>query len=109
MVCSLFIEKLFNETNGDKWYVDENDSGYNLHIINFNEFSGITTTPQTESSPSQTVNGVVIYTSSSNSGAHVGEPRYKAYIENHDLNTLIWVSSPDANEQPKMASTLKFK
>ena len=41
MVCSLFIEKLFNETNGDKWYVDENDSGYNLHIINFNEFSGI--------------------------------------------------------------------
>ena len=42
MVCSLFIEKLFNETNGDKWYVDENDSGYNLHIINFNEFSGIT-------------------------------------------------------------------
>ena len=33
MVCSLFIEKLFNETNGDKWYVDENDSGYNLHII----------------------------------------------------------------------------
>ena len=109
MVCSLFIEKLFNETNGDKWYVDENDSRYDLHIINFNEFSGITTTPQTESSPSQTVNGVVIYTSSSNSGAHVGEPGYKAYIENHDLNTLIWVSSPDANETAKMASTLKFK
>ena len=77
--------KLFNETNGDKWYVDENDSGYNLHIINFNEFNGITTTPQTENSPSQTVNGVVIYTSSSNSGAHVGEPRYKAYIENFKL------------------------
>ena len=101
--------KLCNETNGDKWYVDENDSGYNLHIINFNEFTGITKTPQTENSPSQTVNGVVIYTSSSNSGAHVGEPRYKDYIENHDLNTLIWVSSPDANETAKMASTLKFK
>ena len=101
--------KLCNETNGDKWYVDENDSGYNLHIINFNEFTGITKTPQTENSPSQTVNGIVIYTSSSNSGAHVGEPRYKAYIENHDLKTLIWVSSPDANETAKMASTLKFK
>ena len=101
--------KLCNETNGDKWYVDENDSGYNLHIINFNEFTGITKTPQTENSPSQTVNGIVIYTSSSNSGAHVGEPRYKAYIENRNLNTLIGVSSPDANETAKMASTLKFK
>lgn len=100
---------LFNESDGDKWYVDENDSGYNLHIINFDELKGTTVTPQTENSPSETVNGIVIYTTTANSGDQVGEPRYKAYVENNDLNSMVWISSPDINETVKMISTLKFK
>ena len=100
---------LFNESAGDKWYVDENDSGYNLHIIDFNELEGTTITPQTENSPAQTVNGIVIYTTTANSGDHIGEPRYKAYVENNDLNSMVWISSPDINETAKMISTLKFK
>lgn len=101
--------KLHNETDGYKWYLDENDTGYNVHIFNLDEYNGIPTTPQNENSPSETINGVVVYTTTANSGPHVGEPRYRAYVENHDLNKLIRVVSPDPNETAKMASTLKFK
>ena len=93
---------LYEESNGDKWYVDENDSGYNVHIIDFNELRGITTTPQTENSPSEVVNGTVVYITTANGGDQVGETRYKSYIENYDLNTMVWISSPDTNETVKM-------
>ncbi len=100
---------LYEESTGDKWYVDENDSGYNVHIIDFNEFSGITTTPQTENSPSEVINGTVVYITTANGGDQVGETRYKSYIENYDLNTMVWISSPDPDETVKMISTLEFK
>ena len=58
--------------------------------------------------PSQEINGVVIYTTSSNSGKYAGEPRYVAYIYNKDLNIDVILSSPDSNETVKMASSLKF-
>lgn len=101
--------ELYNESNGFKWYMDENKTGYNIHIINFDEYEGIATTPQTENAPSQTVNGIVVFTKSANTGDHVGEPRYVAYIQNNDLNTLVDIWSPDPNETAKIASTLKFK
>lgn len=101
--------ELCNESIGYKWYMDENKTGYNVHIIDFDEYKGTTTTPSTDNSPSQTINGIVVFTKSANAGDHVGEPRYVAYIENKDLNTLIDVWSPDPNETAKMASTLKFK
>jgi len=99
---------LYKESTGDKWYVDENDSGYNVHIIDFNEFPGITTTPQTENSPSEVVNGTVVFITTANGGDQVGETRYESYIENYDLNSMVWISSPDPNETAKMISTLEF-
>mgnify|MGYP006908842616 CR=1 FL=1 len=58
---------------------------------------------------SETINGIVVYTTSANSGNHVGEPRYLAYVENIDLKTNVEFCTPDPNETAKMASTLKFK
>ena len=78
--------ELVNESAGHKWFGDINKTGYNIHIVDFDEFEGILTTPETENAPSQTVNGLVVYTKSANTGEHVGEPRYVAYIVNKDLS-----------------------
>ena len=101
--------ELYNESDGWKWYMDENKSGYNIHIIDFDEVDGLVTTPETENAPSETVNGVVVYTKTANTGDHVGEPRYVAYVVNKDLNNEIVLWSPDPNETAKMALSLKFK
>ena len=101
--------ELYNESEGFKWYVDENHTGYNVHIIDFDEYDGITTTPETENAPSETVNGVVVYTKTANTGDHVGEPRYIAYVVNKDLNNEIILWSPNPNETAKMALSLEFK
>ncbi|WP_296790495.1 hypothetical protein [uncultured Methanobrevibacter sp.] len=97
-------------------YVDENDSGYNVHIINCSNIEGISFEEfiqsyltEFDNSPSQTINGAVIYTLSADSGEHVGEPRYVSYVKNKDLQTLVEISSPDANETAKMILSLKFK
>ena len=101
---------LCNETDGYKWYMDENRSGYSIHIFDLDEFKGIPKTPETEDAPSQTVNGIVVYTKIANmSGQVIGEPRYVAYIQNEDLNKLVDIWSPDPNETAKMALSLKFK
>ena len=113
---------LTEETKGEYtdtyWYLDENDTGYNVHIFNA---TGKVTKSQFETTampaykerydnqPTQTVNGVVIYTQTANSGDHVGEPRYAAFVQNNDLCVIVDFSSPDPNETAKMASTLKFK
>lgn len=59
--------------------------------------------------PSETVNGIVVYTESVKTGKYVGEPRYGALIENYDLNKDVTVWSPDPNETAKMALSLKFE
>ena len=113
--------KLFNTSEDEygciNWYIDENDTGYNIHIYNytnldksdFNSLVTPTVTEQFNNKPSQTVNGIVVYTTSANSGDHAGEPRYATYIENRDLKTIIDIWSPDPNETAKMALSLKFK
>ena len=112
--------KLLNETDilgaHASGYIDENDTGYNVHIINcsgidggsFNDFVQSYLT-EFDNSPSQTINGAVIYTVSADSGDNVGEPRYLAYVKNKDLQTLVEICSPDANETAKMILSLKFK
>lgn len=117
---------LLNETDGDggywKWYMDENKTGYNVNIYNCSEYFNKSDKTHDwgsimksikgstyENVPSQTVNGIVVYTISATSGEHVGEPRYSTLIENRDLYTVVTLSSPDPNETAKMASTLKFK
>lgn len=59
--------------------------------------------------PSQSVNGVVVYTDSAKHGSYVGEPRYLAIIENHDLNQDIEIWSHNPNETAKIALSLKFR
>ena len=96
-------------------YVDANDTGYNVHIINCRGMIGISFDDfvqqyldEYSKHPTQTINGTVIYTVSADSGAHVGEPRYLAYVKNKDLQTFVEISTPDANETAKMIQTLKF-
>lgn len=112
--------KLLNETDISgvhaSGYVDENDTGYNVHIINCSIMDGSAFIDfvqnylaDFDNSPSQTINGAVIYTMSADSGDNVGEPRYVAYVKNKDLQTLVEISSPDANETAKMILSLKFK
>lgn len=99
------------------WYVDENDTGYNVHVFNATgevdetQFETIAMPAYKErydNLPTQTVNGVVVYTMSSNSGDNVGEPRYAAFVQNNDLRVIVDFSSPDPNETAKMALSLKF-
>lgn len=101
--------ELYNESEGYRWYMDENHTGYNVHIIYLDEFDDIFTTLQNENVPTQTINGIVVYTTTANTGEHAGEPRYVAYVQNKDWNAFVDVWSPDPNETAKMASTLKFK
>lgn len=97
------------------WYVDENDTGYNLYIINcseddstYNEFVKMYEDDY-DNSPSQSINGVVVYTTSADSGDNAGQPRYAAYVKNKDLNSIVCFITPDANETAKMALSLKFE
>lgn len=112
--------KLFNKT-GDagecaEWYVDENDSGYNVQIYNLsaidesdynewfmeylNELGNIS---------SQKIDGVVVYNTTATLGDNIGDARYGAYVENKDLKTVVDICTPNPDETVKIASTLKFK
>lgn len=123
----------FNTTNASKfniydqyeneggywiWYMDENKTGYNVRIYNFStgseweEFdwgkAEAFARNESDNAPSETVNGVAVYTISASIGDHVGEPRFVSYIENRDLATIIELISPDPNETAKMALSVKF-
>lgn len=112
--------KLYNETNGTGWsvkhYIDENETGFNVGIFNYSGLDKSTSQNNLKTAkaqlynnyPSETVNGVVIYTTSENHGKHVGEPRYGAIIENYDLQSLVIFSTPNPNETAKMALSIKF-
>ena len=113
--------KLENESTVEgaycRYYLDENESGYNVWIYNDSglDYSALDNdinyfkNNYYNNVPSQTVDGIVVYTTSAVKGNHVGEPRYEAYIQNQDLKSIVRFSTPDANETAKMASTLKFK
>lgn len=113
--------KLENETNEDgmsyKYYFDKNGTGYNVWIYDLNEvdnsvwveFVKLFKQDTYDNVPCETVNGVVVYTTSAAHGEHVGEPRYESYVENSDLNTIVRFATPDPNETAKMTLSLKFK
>ncbi len=117
--------ELYNETEGYggyfKWFIDENKTGYNVHIYNyskgFNDIEGYTWNDALKDSqgdrfdgvPSQTVNGIVVYTKTANVGDNVGTPRYVSFVENRDAKTYVEIWSPDPNETSKMALSIKFK
>ena len=58
--------------------------------------------------PSQTINGVVVYSTYRLYGTCVREPIYSAYVENSHMNKIVFISSSDGNETAKMISTIKF-
>ena len=113
--------KIYNKTKGDggyyKWYMDENHTGFNVHIYNWSKSDNLDwgealkwyKGDSYDNIPSETIDGIVVYTTTANVGDLVGEPRYKTYIENRDAKTIVELCTPDPNETAKMASTLKFK
>jgi hypothetical protein len=113
--------KLCNRTEESgaywEWYIDENDTGYNINILNcsilddskFNELlEDYEDEGDFDSMASQTINGTVVYTTSANAGDHIGDARYVAYVVDNDSKTFVDICSPDPNETAKIASTLKF-
>ncbi len=99
--------KLHNETEGWKYYLSETkDERYTLSICDSdtigNELFYLL------NCPSQTINGIVIYTGTANTGQHIGEPTYVAVIENKDIGKGVKIGSSDPKETAKMASSLKF-
>lgn len=106
--------KLINQSTGWKQYVSDNGTGrYTILIMDYDqvESAGLYKAEmlKTKELPSQTVDGVVVYTDSAKVGLHVGEPRYCALIENQNINTDVKLWSPDPNETSKMALSLRFK
>ena len=97
-------------------YIDENDTGYTIIVFNgseldkseFSELSAVFK-EEFDTFPSETIDGVIVYTTSADSGDNVGQPRYVAYVQNKDLKTIVYISSPNPNETAKMVLSLKFR
>ena len=98
------------------YYTDNNNTGYNVWIFDLSKSEGYLwnvvlnsiKNDKYNNIPSQTVNGVVVYTTSAEHGNHVGEPRYDAYVANSDLKTIVLFSTPNPNETANMTLSLKF-
>ena len=98
------------------YYTDNNNTGYNVWIFDLSKSEGYLwnvvlnsiKNDKYNNIPSQTVNGVVVYTTSAEHGNHFGEPRYDAYVANSDLKTIVLFSTPNPNETANMTLSLKF-
>ena len=58
--------------------------------------------------PSQTIDGITVYTESSSIGEDSSQETFVCVVQNTELNKIVIFGSPDASETVKMASTLKF-
>ena len=58
--------------------------------------------------PSQTIDGITVYTESSSTGEDSSQETFISVVQNTELNKIVIFGSPDASETVKMASTLKF-
>ena len=58
--------------------------------------------------PSQTIDGITVYTESSSTGEDSSQETFVSVVQNTELNKIVIFGSPDASETVKMASTLKF-
>ena len=114
----------FTKTGGDKYdagvetkyYWSENGTGESYcGILDYKGLSKDDMTllnnqlQEIKKMPSQTINGVIVYTQSYNSGDNVGKPFYTAIVQNNDLKKAYVFGSSDANETAKMVLSLKFK
>lgn len=108
--------KVVESGNGWKRYY-ENTTGlsHNVIISNLNKMSSLeqnsfmnSITVNQMKNPSQTVNGVVVYTVSATEGK-TGAPMYEAHAYDNDKNIHVRVVSDDANETAKMMLSLKIQ
>ena len=58
--------------------------------------------------PSQTIDGITVYTESSSTGEDSSQETFVSVVQNTEWNKIVIFGSPDASETVKMASTLKF-
>lgn len=106
-----------DEDGNWKWYVDENRTGYNVHIYNYSFADDMTwnsiaqsySSYMIDNSSSQTVDGITVYPVAADSITNIGENGFVAYVTDNNLHVLVDVSSPDPAETAKMASTLKLE
>ena len=104
-----------DEDGNYRWYVDENQTGYNVHIYNYSYADDATWKSlidsyknfQISNSSSNTVDGIAVYPTAAKN--NVGDAKYVAFVENNDTHILVDFVSPDPAETAKMASTLSFK
>ena len=103
-----------NSSQGMKVYLDDSEK-YTVYVFNYDEMSNSNklywkdNVEYEKKKPTQTVDGIVVYTTSANIGKFVGEPRFAAIIENNNLNTEVYMSTPSVDETVYMAKSFKFK
>lgn len=112
--------ELFKETEDEdgycKWYMDENKTGYNVHIYNYsyvddmtwNEFVQSYKDSRLVNLSSKTVDDIVVYETAADGGSNVGAQRFLSYVQNDDSKIIVELASSNPNETAKMTSTLKF-
>ncbi len=113
--------KLHDQTEDEdgnwKWYVDENETGYNVHIYNYSYADAMTWNSIAQSysnymidnSSSQTVDGITVYPVAADSITNIGERGFVAFVRDDSLQVIVDFSSPEPGETAKMASTLKLE
>ena len=114
-----FSKQISNDYGKSIAYCNDNGTGdYCVGIIGYDGLGNSDEIDQqvgqgmrdaSQSTPYQTINGVVVYTGSKVSGMNVGKPVHYTYVQNGDLDKIVMLASPDANETAKMALSLKFK
>lgn len=103
-----------NSSQGMKVYLDDSEK-YTVYVFNYDEMSNSNklywkdNVEYEKKKPTQTVDGIIVYTTSANIGKFVGEPRFAAIIENNNLNTEVYMSTPSVDETVYMAKSFKFK
>ena len=103
-----------NSSQGMKVYLDDSEK-YTVYVFKYDEMSNSNklywkdNVEYEKKKPTQTVDGIVVYTTSANVGKFVGEPRYAAIIEDYNSNTEVYMSTPSVDETVYMAKSFKFK
>lgn len=92
-----------------KYYVDANGTGKSyVNILESNDMGFVENVMNAHANfPSQTVDGITIYTESASTGEDLNGTEYVSVMKSAD-NRIVIMGSPDLDETVKMASTLKL-
>lgn len=105
-------EEVYNRT----CYVNNEDGKqgrYTLYILQYYDKDiaqlALNQFKEQQKDSKSVIDGREVYLTSAQIGEYVGEPRYETFVYNADLNKIVVIYTPDANETVKISSTLKFK